>query len=102
MRGSRNRLSEEISALLRDFSKHGEKAIAKVRRLRMHGGPSPGAPKSNKCAKCSSLPGGGKVSEADQVLGARRRPSKTTASKFLEIEPLKWSFSHASPLSRRS
>jgi hypothetical protein len=51
MRGSRNRLSEEISALLRDFSKHGEKAIAKVRRLRMHGGPSPGAPKGNKCAK---------------------------------------------------
>jgi hypothetical protein len=33
MRGSRNRLSEAvISALLRDFSKHGEKAIAKVRR----------------------------------------------------------------------
>src|SRR5262245_9032466 len=32
-RGSRNRLSEAvISALLRDFSKHGEKAIAKVRR----------------------------------------------------------------------
>jgi len=34
MRGSRNRLSEAvISALLRDFSKHGEKAIAKVRRM---------------------------------------------------------------------
>ena len=33
MRGSRNRLSEAvISALLRDFSKHGGKAIAKVRR----------------------------------------------------------------------
>src|SRR5262245_63707171 len=33
LRGSRNRLSEAvISALLRDFSKHGEKAIAKVRR----------------------------------------------------------------------
>jgi hypothetical protein len=33
MRGSRNRLSEAvISALLRDFSKHGEKAIAKVLR----------------------------------------------------------------------
>src|SRR5262245_49736325 len=33
MRGSRNRLSEAvISALPRDFSKHGEKAIAKVRR----------------------------------------------------------------------
>jgi hypothetical protein len=33
MRGSRNRLSEAvICALLRDFSKHGEKAIAKVRR----------------------------------------------------------------------
>jgi len=33
MRGSRNRVSEAvISALLRDFSKHGEKAIAKVRR----------------------------------------------------------------------
>ena len=32
-RGSRNKLSEAvISALLRDFSKHGEKAIAKVRR----------------------------------------------------------------------
>ena len=32
-RGSRNRLSEAvICALLRDFSKHGEKAIAKVRR----------------------------------------------------------------------
>src|SRR5262245_43010713 len=32
-RGSRNRLSEEvICALLRDFSKHGEKAIARVRR----------------------------------------------------------------------
>jgi hypothetical protein len=31
--GSRNRLSEAvICALLRDFSKHGEKAIAKVRR----------------------------------------------------------------------
>ena len=33
LRGSRNKLSEEvICALLRDFSKHGEKAIAKVRR----------------------------------------------------------------------
>jgi hypothetical protein len=33
MRGSRNRLSEALTcALLRDFSKHGEKAIAKVRR----------------------------------------------------------------------
>jgi hypothetical protein len=33
MRGSRNRLSQAvICALLRDFSKHGEKAIAKVRR----------------------------------------------------------------------
>jgi len=33
MRGSRNRLSEAvICALLRDFSKHGEKAIAKVRQ----------------------------------------------------------------------
>ena len=33
MRGSRNKLSEEvICALLRDFRKHGEKAIAKVRR----------------------------------------------------------------------
>jgi Family of unknown function (DUF5681) len=33
MRGSRNALSEEvICALLRDFRKHGEKAIAKVRR----------------------------------------------------------------------
>src|SRR5262245_18583084 len=33
LRGSRNRLSEEvICALLRDFRKHGEKAIAKVRR----------------------------------------------------------------------
>ena len=33
MRGSRNRLSEAVTcALLRDFSKHGEKAIAKVRR----------------------------------------------------------------------
>jgi uncharacterized protein DUF5681 len=33
LRGSRNRLSEEvICALLRDFSKYGEKAIAKVRR----------------------------------------------------------------------
>src|SRR5262249_47328468 len=32
LRGSRNRLSEEvICALLRDFRKHGEKAIAKVR-----------------------------------------------------------------------
>ena len=32
-RGSRNKLSEEvICALLRDFRKHGEKAIAKVRR----------------------------------------------------------------------
>jgi hypothetical protein len=32
-RGSRNRLSEEvICALLRDFRKHGEKAIAEVRR----------------------------------------------------------------------
>jgi len=32
-RGSRNKLSEAvISALYRDFSKHGEKAIAKVRR----------------------------------------------------------------------
>ena len=32
-RGSRNKLSEAvICALLRDFSKHGEKAIAKVRR----------------------------------------------------------------------
>jgi hypothetical protein len=31
--GSRNRLSEAvICALLRDFSKHGEKAVAKVRR----------------------------------------------------------------------
>ena len=33
IRGSRNKLSEEvICALLRDFRKHGEKAIAKVRR----------------------------------------------------------------------
>src|SRR5215471_17622105 len=33
MCGSRNRLSEALTcALLRDFSKHGEKAIAKVRR----------------------------------------------------------------------
>ena len=32
-RGSRNALSEEVvCALLRDFRKHGEKAIAKVRR----------------------------------------------------------------------
>jgi hypothetical protein len=32
LRGSRNKLSEAvICALLRDFSKHGEKAIAKVR-----------------------------------------------------------------------
>ena len=34
MRGSRNRLSEAVTcALLRDFSQHGEKAIAKVRCL---------------------------------------------------------------------
>ena len=33
MRGSRNALSEEvICALLRDFRKHGEKAVAQVRR----------------------------------------------------------------------
>ena len=33
MRGSRNKLSEEvICALLRDFREHGQKAIAKVRR----------------------------------------------------------------------
>src|SRR5262249_39536818 len=33
LRGSRNRLTEAvICALLRDFSMHGEKAIAKVRR----------------------------------------------------------------------
>ena len=33
LRGSRNKLSEEvICALLRDFREHGEKAIAKVRR----------------------------------------------------------------------
>jgi hypothetical protein len=33
VRGSRNRLSEEvICALLRDFRKHGEKAVAQVRR----------------------------------------------------------------------
>src|SRR5262249_4116518 len=33
LRGSRNKLSEEvICALLRDFRKHGEKAIAKERR----------------------------------------------------------------------
>src|SRR6476659_7886777 len=33
LRGSRNKLSEEvICALLRDFRKHGEKAVAKVRR----------------------------------------------------------------------
>ena len=33
LRGSRNKLSEAvICALLRDFSKHGEKAIVKVRR----------------------------------------------------------------------
>ena len=33
LRGSRNKLTEEvICALLRDFRKHGEKAIAKVRR----------------------------------------------------------------------
>src|SRR6266481_2893701 len=33
MRGSRNKLSEEvICALLRDFRKHGEKAVAQVRR----------------------------------------------------------------------
>jgi hypothetical protein len=34
VRGSRNKLSEEvICALLRDFRLHGEKAVAKVRRL---------------------------------------------------------------------
>src|SRR5262249_36445816 len=33
LRGSRNKLTEEvICGLLRDFRKHGEKAIAKVRR----------------------------------------------------------------------
>jgi hypothetical protein len=33
LRGSRNALSEEvICAILRDFRKHGEKAVAKVRR----------------------------------------------------------------------
>ena len=33
MRGSRNKLSEEvICALLRDFREHGQKAIAQVRR----------------------------------------------------------------------
>ena len=33
LRGSRNKLSEAVNcALYRDFSKHGEKAIAKVRR----------------------------------------------------------------------
>ena len=33
LRGSRNRLSEEvICAILRDFREHGQKAIAKVRR----------------------------------------------------------------------
>ena len=33
LRGSRNKLSEEvICALLRDFRRHGEKAIAKVRQ----------------------------------------------------------------------
>ena len=33
LRGSRNKLSEEvICALLRDFRQHGQKAIAKVRR----------------------------------------------------------------------
>ena len=33
LRGSRNRLSEEvICALLRDFREHGQKAIAEVRR----------------------------------------------------------------------
>src|SRR5262247_4252434 len=33
LRGSRNKLSEAvICALLRDFSRHGEKAIARVRR----------------------------------------------------------------------
>jgi hypothetical protein len=33
VRGSRNKLSEEvICALLRDFREHGQKAIAKVRR----------------------------------------------------------------------
>jgi hypothetical protein len=33
LRGSRNKLSEAVvCALLRDFSKHGEKAIARVRR----------------------------------------------------------------------
>jgi hypothetical protein len=33
MRGSRNKLSEElICALLRDFREHGQKAVAKVRR----------------------------------------------------------------------
>src|SRR5262245_54661110 len=33
VRGSRNKLSEEvICALLRDFRKHGEKAVAQVRR----------------------------------------------------------------------
>ena len=33
LRGSRNKLSEEvICALLRDFREHGQKAIAKVRR----------------------------------------------------------------------
>jgi Family of unknown function (DUF5681) len=32
VRGSRNKLSEDICALLRDFREHGQKAIAKVRR----------------------------------------------------------------------
>ena len=33
LRGSRNKLTEAVvCALLRDFSKHGEKAIARVRR----------------------------------------------------------------------
>ena len=36
LRGSRNKLSEEvICALLRDFREHGQKAIAKVRRTQL-------------------------------------------------------------------
>jgi hypothetical protein len=82
LRGSRNRLSEAvICALLRDFSKHGEKAIAKVRRTQ------PAAylkicallaPKEMKLEHTNPLARTNSNAEPGKSLGRRSRPSRST------------------------
>jgi hypothetical protein len=82
MRGSRNRLSEAvICALPRDFSKHGEKAIAKVCRTQ------PAAylkicallaPKEMKLEHTNPLARTNSNAEPGKSLGRRSRPSRST------------------------